>query len=622
MGKDGSIEVNVRNSADLFQQPIRYVVPPYQRRYVWTEDDQWDPLWEDVSSLAERHLEATQHSIVQSNGRSNHFLGAVVVQQEPQPTGDIDVRLVIDGQQRLTTLQLLLDAAQEEYEHANQLLPDADQEEGEHAKIDLSRRLNRLVENDPEFVEAEREHLKVWPTRADQDAFRLAMRNDLTVPEKDDSPIVEAHSFFRNKVHAWIHNDDEEVDEERMKALYEILRKHLLLVVIDLDHDVDPQVIFETLNARGTPLLQSDLIKNYIIFEAQSSGHDADDVADRWLSRYSNDWWTTEVQQGRIRRQRVEQFLNYWLTMRTADEVLAGDVFQTFRAHASQDGASISEVVRDMNAASDSYVQIVAPSDESLIAESLRRFEILDVGVVSPVLMWLMANVASEDHTTMERAVRALESYLVRRAVCGRTSMGLNRVMQETLRRLSERGTSAADEVVVQHLAGQTVERRSWPSDDILRTALVERPLYGALARRKLAMVLRALAADIATPKNESLDYSSLTVEHVMPQKWRSEEWPAPQHGIGHTTETPETARDRLIHTIGNLTLVTGPLNAALSNNPWPEKRAEIEEHSNLPINRDLVKEAGDVWDEQAIIDRGQRLAEIAIHVWPGPGQI
>ena len=622
MAKDGSIEVNVRNSADLFQQPIRYVVPPYQRRYVWTEDDQWDPLWEDVSSLAERHLEATQHSIVQSNGRSNHFLGAVVVQQEPQPTGDIDVRLVIDGQQRLTTLQLLLDAAQEEYEHANQLLPDADQEEGEHAKIDLSRRLNRLVENDPEFVEAEREHLKVWPTRADQDAFRLAMRNDLTVPEKDDSPIVEAHSFFRNKVHAWIHNDDEEVDEERMKALYEVLRKHLLLVVIDLDHDVDPQVIFETLNARGTPLLQSDLIKNYIIFEAQNSGHDADDVAERWLSRYSDDWWTTEVQQGRIRRQRVEQFLNYWLMMRTADEVLAGDVFQTFRAHASQDGASISEVVRDMNAASDSYVQIVAPSDESLIAESLRRFEILDVGVVSPVLMWLMANVASEDHTTMERAVRALESYLVRRAVCGRTSMGLNRVMQETLRRLSERGTSAADEVVVQHLAGQTVERRSWPSDDILRTALVERPLYGALARRKLAMVLRALAADIATPKNESLDYSSLTVEHVMPQKWRSEEWPAPQHGIGRTTETPETARDRLIHTIGNLTLVTGPLNTALSNNPWPEKRAEIEEYSNLPINRDLVKKAGDVWDEQTIIDRGQRLAEIAISVWPGPDQI
>lgn len=622
MAKDGSIEVNVRDSADLFQPPIRYVVPPYQRRYVWTEDDQWDPLWEDVSNLAERHLEATQHSIAQSNGRSNHFLGAVVVQQEPQPTGDIDVRLVIDGQQRLTTLQLLLDAAQEEYEHANQLLPDADREDPEQAKIDLSRRLNRLVENDPDFVETEREYLKVWPTRADQDAFRLAMRNDLTAPEKDDSPIVEAHSFFRNKIHAWIHNDDEEVDEERMKALYEVLRKHLLLVVIDLDHDVDPQVIFETLNARGTPLLQSDLIKNYIIYEAQSSGYDADDVADRWLSRYSDDWWTTEVQQGRIRRQRVEQFLNYWLMMRTADEVLAGDVFQTFRDHASQDGATISEVVRDMNAASGSYVQIVAPSDESSIAEALRRFEILDVGVVSPVLMWLMANVPAEDRTTMERAVRALESYLVRRAVCGRTSMGLNRVMQETLRRLSERGASAPDEVVVGHLAGQTVERRSWPSDDILRTALVERPLYGALARRKLAMVLRALAAEIATPKNEPLDYSALTVEHVMPQKWRSEKWPAPLHGIGQTTETPETARDRLIHTIGNLTLVTGPLNAALSNNPWPEKRAEIEEYSNLPINRDLVKGAGDVWDEQTIIDRGQRLAEIAIRVWPGPDRI
>ncbi len=603
MAQDGSIKVQVRHLRDLFQVPIRYVVPPYQRRYVWTEDDQWDPLWEDVSDLAESHLEATSRSVDQANERQ-HFLGAVVVQQEPQPTGDIDVRRVIDGQQRLTTLQLLLGAAQQAFEHAEM--------------IDQSKRLSHLVENHSDYVEAESERLKVWPTREDQHAFGLAMRKNIAALGEDDSQIGGAHSFFRNKTHAWIHDDDSRVSD-RAQALYEVLCFHMLLVVIDLDQGVDPQVIFETLNARGTPLLQSDLIKNYIIYEAQGSGHDPDDVADSWLSRYSDKWWRTEVRQGRMRRQRVEQFLNYWLTMRTADEVLAGKVFETFRDQASRDGTRISDVVQDMNDASGFYRQIVEPSDESSIAESLRRFEILDVGVVSPVLLWLMANL--EDRTTTDRAVRALESYLVRRAICGRPSMGLNRVMQEMLGHLNESSVDAADEVVVRHLA-QTVERHSWPSDDILRTALLERPLYGgALARRKLAMVLRVLAVEMETPKNESLDYSALTVEHVMPQKWRNEKWPTPQHVIAQTNETPEAARDRLIHTIGNLTLVTAPLNVELSNNPWPEKRAQIEMHSSLPINRALIDEAGQVWDEQAIIDRGRRLAEIAIRVWPAPAR-
>lgn len=607
MTKDASIKVNVRDAADLFQVPIRYVVPPFQRRYVWNEDDQWDPLWDDVSNLAERHLDATRASVVQATGRANHFLGAVVLQQESQPTGDIDVRLVIDGQQRLTTLQLLLDAAQEEYEDAG---------------IDLSRRLNQLVANNSDFVESEHEHLKVWPTRADQDAFRLAMHNDLSSDEHDDSPLVEAHNFFRHKVHEWIRDDGDRVDGERTKALYTILRNRLLLVAIDLEHDVDPQVIFETLNARGTPLLQSDLVKNYIIHAAQREGHDAETFADEQLSLYLADWWTTEVQQGRIRRQRVEQFLNYWLTMRVADEVLAGDVFRTFREYAERHDGKIGDVVGDMNSVADFYVQLADPSAESDISTQLARFDILDVGVVTPVLLWLMANVPAESRETTVRAVRALESYLVRRALCGRTSMGMNRVMQEILKRLDGADPIAADAVVIDHLRNQTVERRAWPSDSVLEKTLLERPLYGGLARRKLAMVLEAVARHFAhaAPKGEPIiDYSSLTIEHVMPQKWRGEDWDPPTAGFVLSGETPESARDRIIHTIGNLTLVTQPLNSALSNNPWSEKRTEIKDHSLTTINRDLIEHAGDAWDEATILARSKRLGDIAIQIWPGP---
>lgn len=142
------------------------------------------------------------------------------------------------------------------------------------------------------------------------------------------------------------------------------------------------------------------------------------------------------------------------------------------------------------------------------------------------------------------------------------------------------------------------------------------------MSRLKLTTVLEALAKRIVSPKSEKFDYSSLTVEHVMPQKWRTEKWDPPTSTFAEAGETAEMARDRIIHTIGNLTLVTGPLNAALSNDPWSEKRTQIDEYSGLPINKDLVTHAGDVWDEAMILARSKRLAEIATKIWPGPDAI
>lgn len=220
-----------------------------------------------------------------------------------------------------------------------------------------------------------------------------------------------------------------------------------------------------------------------------------------------------------------------------------------------------------------------------------------------------------------DRAIRVLESYYVRRVLCGFSSMGMNKVMHGALEHLDSTHPASAADALVQYLQAQTTERRAWPTDAVVRSALLKRRI-DSMARSKLTMVLEALAKKIVSPKSENFNYSALTVEHVMPQKWRTEKWDPPTNELAEAGETAEMVRDRMIHTIGNLTLVTGPLNATLSNDPWSEKRTQIDEYSGLPINKDLIKHAGDVWDEATILARSQRLADIAIQIWPGPDAI
>ena len=605
-----AIDAYTRSAEDLFNTAISLEIPPFQRAYVWEHDKHWAPLWDDVADLADAVLDATNDGtepLAEDQGPT-HFLGAVVLHRQSGQLGRIPVYRVIDGQQRLTTWQLLLHAAKEAY--------------GERG-LDEADDLEDLVHNDPKKTKGQaQQELKIVPTRANRAEFLHAMHGKPLPDNHVGTLIVPAHNYFHGQVAEWLDSDQDNVTP-RADALYKALALLLQIVVIELDHNADPQIIFETLNARGEPLLQSDLVKNYIIHIAEQEGHSAEIVAhdDEWLARYDDGWWKVEVAQGRLRRQRVEQFLNYWLVMREAAEVAAGDVFRTFQKHVADNNLSIRDTVHAMNVSSKHYAHVIDTPSTSAIAEQLRHLKILEAGVVTPAILWLMANVPQDRTDVTERAMRALESYYVRRVLCGRTSMGLNRVIHEVLDRLNAADPLSADRVVIEHLREQTVDRRSWPSDSLVSTTLLERGIY-SMARRKLAMVLEAIARHLAPPKAEPVDYSSLTIEHVMPQKWRGELWAPPVDGFARAGETPESARDRLIHTIGNLTLLTQPLNSAISNDPWSEKRPQIRDYSLTAINRDLLEHAGDVWDEATILARSERLAEIAIKIWPGPDDI
>ena len=239
--------------------------------------------------------------------QQTHFLGAVVLQQTQNMTGQLEFRLVVDGQQRLTTLQLLVDAIQEVYQQ--QSLQTAAER-----LADMVLNYERYGGGDPDRA------FKVWPTAADQEAFRHAMSNELPSDEFKDSNIVRAHEFFKTQIAHWLIRDPEE-RETRADALERTVNNLLELVVIDLEMGDDPHVIFETLNARGTPLLESDLIKNMVMHEAVSAGIALDSEAGKNLWRFDDGWWSQDVQQGRLVRPRIDVFLNYWLVMRSQDEV-------------------------------------------------------------------------------------------------------------------------------------------------------------------------------------------------------------------------------------------------------------------------------------------------------------
>ena len=252
------MHTDILTPKDLFQKEVRYTIPPFQRPYVWSQDDQWEPLWEDVRNVAENYLEELESSgndeVEAEQKTSPHFLGAVVLKQVPTPAKDIDQREVIDGQQRVTTLQLLLDAIQQICEESDQ----------PYVKR-VARRLAKLVTNDEELIGDDRLHIfKLWPTRGDREAFRHAMDNGLAVNDFEESLIVQAHEFFQLQVRKWLQEAAGPI-EHRIDALEAAATSMLQMVVIDLGSQDDPNLIFETLNARGTPLEQSDLIKNYVL---------------------------------------------------------------------------------------------------------------------------------------------------------------------------------------------------------------------------------------------------------------------------------------------------------------------------------------------------------------------
>ena len=598
-----NMQTNLRHPQQLFAQPIRYEVPTFQRRYVWKQEEQWEPLWDDVADLAQSLVE---------DGSDAHFLGAVVLQPAAFPTGGPERRIVVDGQQRLTTLQLLIDAVQE-------VLAD-----GGHSGPAM--RLSALVENPEAFRDGDQDNaFKVWPTAVDRAAFRHAMHNDLPTTEHSASRIVQAHDYFKEQVGQWLDGcgDLPEARVRAATALEEALRTKLELVVIDLGGSDDAHMIFETLNARGTPLLQSDMVKNRILYDARIKRSDDEDRQSRdeqQLWPFDDPWWNKEVGRGLQRRPRIDVFLNHWLTLRNRSETKPYNEFRVFGdyldarsgADARPRDETVRDIANDIGELGEIYRDVEELRRES-IASFLERRNAMNVGVVTPLVLWLLSS--NVPRATLANCVRAIESFLVRRVVCGYSARSYGGLFVGLLAKLATSPVETADGIVVSYLGQQTTQAGRWPDDQELRERFVTAPLYRILTQRRLRMVLTGIEERLRTPKAESPEAPrDLHIEHIMPQAWYGGHW-----GLAAGVEPVEATanRNRAVHTIGNLTLVNKRLNSSLSNGPWLEKRKALADHSVMFLSKRLVHDGPEIWDEHEIEVRAKWLHARAVEVWP-----
>ncbi|MDX1883249.1 DUF262 domain-containing HNH endonuclease family protein [Mycolicibacterium sp. 120270] len=603
------MQAETRTLTQLFQPDVRYVIPLYQRPYVWTEQRQWSPLWQDIATVADHILAegATSKSPA-------HFLGAIVIEQEENPPGSPQRYLVIDGQQRLTTLQLLLAAAAR-----------TAQEMGCPAQGDL---LGGLTANNELLAQGD-ERFKVWPTNANRAAFRETMNANGSSASPTGNEIRDAYTFFCKEIKSWVTDDGLAQSAgappvEQFEALRVTLGHLLKLVSIRLEDGDNPQVIFETLNGRGTPLIALDLLKNAVFLKAEREDANTDELyAQYWAPELDREYWRDNRRTGRLFTKNGDLFLQYWLVAELSEPIAATELFDIFRVKILQPASCppMTELIPRLthDATKLRQFQNAAPGTAD------RRFydllELMDTTTLMPIVLTLLRSEAVTDGRRA-RAFRVLESFLVRRMLCGGTTKNYNRLFAALVGDIKA-NLEHADDVITARLATETAPANRWPRDDEVRSTLLTRDMYGQRRQDRLVMVLRRIEEHLRTADNKAEQglstTSNLTLEHLIPQAWEAH-WP-----LDDTQDDPLAWRSSHLHKFGNLTLTTGPLNSSLSNGPWhapdqpKDKRRSLVEHSLLKLNSTLFSQYLESFIEHDVDERSAFFADMIIQIWPGP---
>ena len=558
------------NLLTLLKKSEQFIIPIYQRTYSWTRKE-CQQLLDDIFRAGE------------NNQVRAHFVGSFVYIEKGLYSATAHSPLmVIDGQQRLTTITLLLEALARRVGNAEPL---------ENFTADKIRRyylIDDREEGDDRF--------KLLLTQTDKETL-LAIVQQQPVPAEHSVRIAENLDFFVQAI--------EGIPEDRLHQLWIGVSK-LTAVDIALDRDQDnPQLIFESMNSTGLDLSQADLIRNYVLMGLEPSHQ---------IALYEHHWRPMELgfsQQSYSTN--FDGFMRHYLTVKTGDIPKISAVYEAFKSHASQpevETEGIDALVQDLKAYSRYYCAFAldAETDKGL-ADAFRDLRELRADVVYPLLLELY-----DDYETgvlprddFEAAVRLIESYIFRRAVCAIPTNSLNKTFSNFGKGLSKDRYLESIEASFHLLPSY----RRFPTDDEFKRELVVRDLYNFQRR---SYWLRRIEN---YRRKERVAVDEYTIEHIMPQNENlSEEW---QHALGFDWERVHQTK---LHTLGNLTLTA--YNSEYSDRPFVEKR-DLQvgdkqlgfKYSPLRLNEGLG--GLDVWDEAAIDKRARRLADLAPKIWEEP---
>jgi uncharacterized protein with ParB-like and HNH nuclease domain len=561
-------ETSLRN---LLEGTKQFQIPLFQRPYSWTED-KWVTLWEDLMKLYNDEVEGS------------YFLGAIVTQSIAGTADGISPYLVIDGQQRLITLTILLAAMRDH------LITEK--------KKELAQELYSLYLTN-QYKKSE-EFYKILPTQEDREAYQSILQDKKQKKEgstKKDQ-IYASYTFFKKQLKKPNKDEDLTLDIAKFKA---VILERLILVNITSDDKDNPYLIFESLNYKGQELTQADLVRNYIFMQLPRERRE-EIYKNKWLPLQNN--FKANMPQ---KEYSAELTTAFWFYLRkdgnsVGEKEVYKEIKNLFDSAKNDSELKLEELVQFAN-----YYQCLKfynNEREERLQRWFERLLRLDFTTCHIFLLNVYHQYEQKELSleNFEKILRYLESYFVRRWFANVSTRSLGNVFNNLYGEVKKANPDDLVEGLRKVLGGYE-KTKIWPSDEEFRKGILNTPVYAPRGSNdRVKLVLESLT-DLLS--KEQVNKQNLTIEHIMPQTLNSQ-W---KSMLGANSAD---VYKQFLHTLGNLTL-TG-YNTEIGNKPFEEKKS-IYLQSNVSLNKyfqDITS-----WNAQAIKERAQKLADIAIQVWP-----
>jgi uncharacterized protein with ParB-like and HNH nuclease domain len=558
---------------------VHYVLPHFQREYSW-EKENWQTLFQDVQGVYDAYNPEKE---------PEHFMGSLVVINDGTRNGVIPAFKLVDGQQRLTTISLLLCAL-------GRLVKD------KHP--DIAKKIQRLLTNPDEsgFL-----HYKLLPTTkyADRETY-IAIIDDKSVTSSG-SKVAEAFEYLYVQLKYQI--EEGKVDPT---TYFIALANCLHVVFIDLDQHERPFEIFESLNAKAKPLSPADLVRNYIAMRLPEASQES--VFNQYWAKI-DDILQEKRTVGKSRLGELTAFLRHYLAMISGTLPNERHVYERFRDRMESEFKSNSTFIGELatlHRFAEYYNRLLRPEKEpgSAVQQQLKRLHTLEVSTAYPFLLAMYDAFEQKRLQPYEfqDALQVIENYLVRRYLADEPTNYLNKMFPALWNAIdrTQFGTSLR----------QILLAKNYPTDGRIREVVYTQSMYekSPQGRQKTVLVLETINRHLSKGSGgfTVLDGSS-TIEHILPQRL-SDDW---KKHLGERWE--EIYRDHL-DTLGNLTPVTQDWNAQLSNEIFAQKKEKLARHA-LRINSEYFSRSIRKWNDAAIRERADFLCDQMFQIWPAIGE-